>query len=154
MNTIPDSNGPSYPTLQAAWHKMISRSRASDRAIALLLCRAAFQERNGGRFTNIRSLTEAELTERLGVSSRQQLRLMQNSPLWRWVGNDLELFFYGSPGEEGQPTPSTYGKRRARHARRKREREHREQGRRRLGSLPYIIPDDEAWLAADEDEDD
>lgn len=152
MNTIHHPHEPSYPSLQSVWHKMIRRSRAGDRSIALILCRAAFREQNGGCFPALTELSDDELCSRIGLTARQLTRLRGESPLWRWNGKNLELFFYGSPVEEGLPTPSGYGKRRARIARRKREREQRFRRRMQLGTVPYSLPDDAHLLAADEDE--
>lgn len=151
MNTTPHPHEPSYPSLQTAWHKMIRRCRAGDRAIALMLCRAAFREQSGGYFPALTSCSDNELSARFGLTARQVTRLREGSPLWRWKDGNLELFFYGSSMEEGQPTPENYGKRRARLAQRKRAREQRFRRRSQLGTLPYSIPDDADLMAAEDD---
>lgn len=131
---------------------MIRRSRAGDRSIALILCRAAFREQNGGCFPALAALDDEALRVRFGLTPHQLTRLRRESPLWRWKDGNLELFFYGSPVQEGKPTPENYGKRRARLARRKREREQRFRRRSQLGSIPYSIPDETNLLAADGDD--
>lgn len=155
MNTIPPSDSSSYPSLQSAWHKMIRRSRASDRAVALQLCRAAFREHNGGCFRALGERSDAEIATALGLTARQVKRLREPSPLWRWEGSDVLLFFVGAPTEEGMPTPASYGKRRARHAAGAGERRLRAARRRRLQQAPAEYPlldDPESLLAAEEDE--
>lgn len=154
MNTIPPSDHSSFPSLQTAWHKLICRSRAGDRRIALQLCRAAFRERNGGRFAALGERSDADIAAHLGLTPRQVERLRKPSPLWRWEGNDVLLFFVGAPESEDHPTPATYGKRRARHAVRSGKR--RQRSMRRLHLLPppavYPLLDEEGLMAADEDE--
>lgn len=154
MNTIPSSDDSSYPPLCPAWHKMIRRCRASDRAIALQLCRAAFREQNSGRFSALGTRSDADLMALLGLTPRQVKRLRERSPLWYWEGSDLLLFFVGAPQTEGQPTPERYGKRRARHAERAAER--RLRAARRVRLLPprseYPLLDDEGLMAAEDDE--
>lgn len=154
MNTTPPPNEPSYPSLQAFWHKMIRRCRAGDRAIALQLCRSAYLWQNGGLFPALRSQSDFELGALFRLSARQVQRLRHNSPLWHWEGEDLYLFFVGAPREDGKPTPQTYGKRRARHAASAAARKRREAGRKRLEprGKEYPILDNETLLAADEDE--
>lgn len=133
---------------------MIRRSRASDRAIALQLCRAAFREQNSGRFSDWGTRPDADLCRLLGLTPRQVKRLHEGSPLWHWEGSDLLLFFVGAPQTAGQPTPERYGKRRARHAERAAERRLRADRRARL--LPprseYPLLDDEGLIAAEDDE--
>lgn len=156
MNTTPPSDHLSYPPLQPAWHKMIRRSRAGDRAIALQLCRAAFREQNGGSFAAIRRCSDLEIGKRFGLTARQICRLRESTPLWYWEGDALHLFFVGAPAAEGQPTPATYGKRRARHAARAAEQRHRAARRRRLANQPAEYPllnDSDNFLAAEEGED-
>lgn len=154
MNTIPPSDTPSYPSLQAGWHKMIRRCRASDRAVALQLCRSAYSSGNGGRFPGLRELGDDSLGRQLGLTLRQVRRLREPSLLWHWEGSDLLLFFVGAAREEGQPTPESYGKRRARHAVRMAERRRRQARREQLRNRPaeYPILDDDALQAAEEDE--
>lgn len=154
MNTIHSSDYSSYPSLQDAWHKMIRRSRAGDRAIALQLCRAAFLRGNGGRFTALGEHSEEEIADLLGLTPRQVKRLRETSPLWRWEGSDVLLFFVGAATEEGRPTPATYGKRRARHAVRDGERRKRSARRAHLlpPPAPYPLLDGENLMAAEEDE--
>lgn len=153
MNTTPPSDTPSYPSLQPSWHKMIRRCRAGDRAIALQLCRAAYRARNGGRFPALREHSDAELGERLGLSLRRVRRLRESSPLWRWEGSDLLLFFVGAPETAGQPTPECYGRRRARHAARAAQRRRRTTRRARLQVPPaeYPLLDGGDLLAAEDD---
>lgn len=155
MNTIPSSDDSSYPSLQPAWHKLIRRSRASDRAIALQLCRAAFREQNGGRFTALGQLSDTDIAATLELSARQVKQLRERSPLWRWEGSDVLLFFVGSPTEEGQPTPADYGMRRARHA--ISEGKHRQRSARRcrlqLPTAEYPLLDDHDHLMAAEEDD-
>lgn len=134
---------------------MIRRSRASDRAVALQLCRAAFREHNGGCFRALGERSDAEIATALGLTARQVKRLREPSPLWRWEGSDVLLFFVGAPHEEGMPTPASYGKRRARHAAGAGERRLRAARRRRLQQAPAEYPlldDPESLLAAEEDE--
>lgn len=154
MNTIPPSDHSSYPSLQASWHKMIRRSRAGDRSIALQLCRAAFREQNGGRFPALGERSDADIALFLGLTARQEKRLRESSPLWRWEGNDVLLFFVGFPREEGQATPESSGSRRARHAVRESGRRLRQARRSRLMPPPaeYPMLDGDDLLAADEDE--
>lgn len=154
MNTIPPSDSSPYPTLQPAWHKLIRRSRSSERAIALQLCRAAFREQNGGRFTALGQLSDAEIAAKLALTARQVKQLREGSPLWRWEGSDVLLFFVGTPTEEGQPTPADYGKRRARHAICVGKRRQRSARRCRL-QLPTaeypLLDDHDHLMAAEED---
>lgn len=134
---------------------MIRRSRASDRAIALQLCRAAFREHNGGRFRALGERSDAEIALVMGLTARQVKRLRETSPLWRWEGSDVLLFFVGAPHEDGMPTPDAYGKRRARHAACAGERRLRAARRRRLHPSPAEYPlldDPESLMAAEEDE--
>lgn len=155
MNTIPPSDSSPYPTLQPAWHKLILRSRASVRAIALQLCRAAFREQNGGRFTALGKLSDTDIAAALALTARQVKQLREGSPLWRWEGSDVLLFFVGAPSDEGRPTPTEYGKRRARHAIREGKRNQREERRRRLQTqiAEYPLLDGyDNMIAAEEDE--
>lgn len=155
MNTTSSSDHSSYPSLQPAWHKMIRRSRSGDRAIALQLCRAAFRTQNGGRFAELFRCDDADLSRSLELTVRQVRRLHEASPLWRREGDDLLLFFADAPAEEGQPTPASYGKRRARHAVLAARRRKREARRKQLLPLTreYPQPDDTDSLQAAEDDD-
>ena len=157
MNTPHSSHESPYPSLQPAWHKMIRRSRASERAIALALCRAAFQAGNSGCFPELATLSDTEISAQLQLTARQTAQLRRPSPLWRWNGTQLELFFYGAPAEEGAATPESYGKRRARHARNAHERERRSQRREQLNTEPpkppYEIPDEDILFAAEDESD-
>lgn len=134
---------------------MIRRSRAGDRTIALQLCRAAFRSQNGGRFEALGEHPDVAIAAELGLSARQVKRLRENTPLWRWEGNDVLLFFVGAPTEPGQPTPATYGKRLARHAscaancRRRAARRGRLQP---LASEYPVLDDSDDLMAADENE--
>lgn len=154
MNTILPSDDSFYPSLQASWHQMIRRCRAGDRRIALQLCRASFREQNGGRFAALGESSDAEIARFLGLMPRQVKRLRESSPLWRWEGNDVLLFFVGFPRKDGQVTPESSGRRRARHANRRSERNLRQARRTRLMPPPaeYPLLDGDDLLAADEDE--
>lgn len=154
MNTKSSSDHLSYPPLQPAWHKMIRRSRPGDRAIALQLCRAAFRMQNSGRFAALFLLADADIASMLGLTARQMRRLHEGSPLWRRESDDLLLFFADAPAEEGQSTPESYGKRRARHAILAARRRRREARRARLRPHAREYPQlqDTDTLIAAEDE--
>lgn len=155
MNTIPPSDSSTYPSLQPSWHKMIRRSRAGDRAIALQLCRAAFRAQNGGRFAALGDYPDADIAAELGLTARQVKRLRESSPLWRWEGSDVLLFFVGAPTEAGLPTPSSYGRRLARHASSAGARRRREARRSLLLPRPSeypVLDDTDDLMAAEEEE--
>lgn len=158
MNTTPSQHqDPLYPTLHPAWHKMIRRSRSGDRTLALILCRRAYDAKNGGCFTGVGSLGDNALATAFGISLRQAQRLRSNTSLWRWAGDDLQLFFFGAEPLAGAPSPATYGKRRARHASLAIARKARAARRQQLSdaraSEPYADIEESTLQAAEEEPD-
>ena len=140
---------------------MIRRSRPTDRAITLQLCRHATVRRTGGCFPALGSLADAAVAAELGLSLPQVRQLRGESPLWQWEGDDLMLFFAtpeaaALPAPKGAPTPATWGRRLARREQLRQAYALREQRRRAM--LPdagdYPDGDEDAGFCAAEGEED